>query len=219
MKKMIVTILGIMLMHTLNASNLGTYGNTFKITEQDFIAYITQKMHLFIKKEGGKSAFIHRIQAKVQKEALNPKDPRSFKTVDHSNNYFHDPSIILKHDVTTPDGHILGHKGQRINPFHYISHYSKVLIFIDGSDHRQVEWVKNAIRLLQAKNRPYYIVLVNGNLQKGINALGSVKFDYYGTLSYKMGVKTVPSIVFQRGDKLWVQQIPCRENLCQGGVI
>lgn len=218
MRKQLLSLALIGLCATGYAKDLGTYGNTFKISEEDFLTYIMAKMAHFQSSQGGEKAFEAKVKAKVRKESMNPVQPIHYGITSSGNVYRVDPSITLKKDIVTPDGHVLGHKGEVINPFKRMPmRYQKDLIFIDGTDARQVAWAKIAVSALKEHHKPYYMILVKGNLKKAYDKLGTIKFDYFGMLSKKTGIKTVPSIVMQQGDQWQVQQIACKINYCTGG--
>lgn len=203
----------------VTAKDLGVYGKTYPITEQDFLLYLMAKIADL--KASGKWADIERqMQETTQKEALNPTQPYHYPTISKGGVYMVDPTLTIEHDIRLPDGRLLAHKGHKVNPFDYLPHhYDKVIIFINGTDMRQVEWASQAITTMQHSGHPYYLILTQGNLKTAYDKLGRIYFDYHGFLSTKLGIKTVPSIVSQVKNKWQVQQVSCSSQYCQGGKV
>lgn len=217
MRKLVVFLILIMSIQSAMAKNLGNYGAVFPIKETDFLTYIMQKINQFMQSQGGKEKYETLIRKRIEKEALNPTQPYDYLTTSKYQVYSYDPSITLKEDIVTLDGKVLGKKGERINPFKRMPFYNTDLIFIDASDLRQVNWAKGAINVLNKHHKSYHLVIVKGNLKNTYDALGQIGFDYNGTLSKKVGLKTVPSIVSEYQFQWQIQQIPCNVNQCSGG--
>ena len=77
------------------------------------------------------------LQHHVQQEAIQYRDrPTSVIGIARATvtkSWTFDPSIVLDHDITTPEGKLIAKSGTRVNPLIYIS-LSKSLIFYNGDD-------------------------------------------------------------------------------------
>lgn len=217
MRKALVLIMLILFASNAMSKDLGTFGEVFPIKEEDFLTYILKRIAEFEKRQGGIDAFKQKIRARIQNEALNPSEPFQYPITNKASIYYTDASITLKKDIVTLDGKVLGRKGQVINPFKHMGFYKKDLLFIDGSDQRQITWAKHAIDVLNQHHKAYTLILIKGNLQKVYDRLGVIKFDYFGHLSQKLGLKTTPSIVSEANYQWQVQAIACDINACHGG--
>jgi conjugal transfer pilus assembly protein TraW len=115
-----------------------------------------------------------------------------------------DPSIVLDHDVATPDGKLIAAAGTRVNPLAYIS-LSKTLIFYNGDDETQVTWAVAQDKKLKGRDK---LVLINGSvLAQERQFKKPIYFDQGGKLISRFGIKHVPALVSQAGLALHVSEV------------
>jgi conjugal transfer pilus assembly protein TraW len=185
------------------AKNVGTIGQIYSIKEVDFLEFI-QSRALSMQQNG----LLNRLQNDMQKNAEEYRNrPTPVKNVAHSTetkSWILDPSIILDHDVLTPEGKLIAAQGTRVNPLAYIA-LSKALIFYDADDKKEMQWVLEMDKKLNGKDK---VILVNGSLLIEEKRLGKqVYFDQSGHLAERFNIKHVPAIVIQEGQHLRVSEI------------
>ena len=186
----------------LEAKNLGTFGQTFEILEEDLLDHIMN--HLKLLSKTGRIAAIQQQTHERMKEMLQrPKAIAGISKTQRYREYTFDPSITVTRDLSDQNGRVFVKQGETVNPLEQIE--MKPLLFIDGDDHDQVQW---AISKIQNTNIPKHnlgkIVLIKGSPLQLKEYIGrDVYFDQQGVLTTKLGIAHVPAIVFQKqGDKV-----------------
>lgn len=187
----------------LFATNVGTIGQVYPIQEMDFLDFI-QSRALSMQQNG----MLNKLQQDMKAHAESYRDrPTPVAEMSHTaeqKSWAYDPSIVLDHDVVTPEGKLIGLQGTRINPLVYAS-LSKTLIFYDADDKKQMEWVLNMDKKLKGKDK---IILVKGSILAEESRLKKeIYFDQGGHLTTKFGITHVPSIVYQVGLGLRVSEV------------
>ena len=78
-----------------------------------------------------------------------------------------------------------------VNPFDTVP-FARTLIFIDGDDEKQIEWIKS----FKPETQMVKIILLNGNLREVTEKLDTDSyFDQNGALVKRFGIKAVPSVI------------------------
>ena len=78
-----------------------------------------------------------------------------------------------------------------VNPFDTVP-FARTLIFIDGDDEKQIEWIKS----FKPETQMVIIILLNGNLREVTEKLDTdLYFDQNGALVKRFGIKAVPSVI------------------------
>lgn len=179
-------------------------GQTFPIEEMDFRVFI--KIKLTQLKDSGKLETIKKEAIKrVANSTIRPK-PLNLGVTAKSFKYFVSAEQTVSKDIYLPDGRLLVKEGTKINPFHRVSlQYS--LIFINGDDPRQIDWVQKHIKSPQKSK----IVLTGGNIKDMNELFGRVYFDQEARITKKLSIQNVPSIASQSGDKWLIRVIGVKE--------
>lgn len=86
-----------------------TFGNIYPIIEPDVIQVIKDRTTTYNWKQGAADAQSHYFQ---KMPSIAPALPESLRGL----NYTKDPSIIVSHDISLPDGRVVAHAGQVLNP-------------------------------------------------------------------------------------------------------
>jgi conjugal transfer pilus assembly protein TraW len=205
MKKLVLLIVIKLLVGPLGYSNLwaremdfGNLGKTYHIQEEDLLEVILKNVKIkmpLIQQEIEKSK--KEFKRKVYfPEGIKLPLATTNKTI------FLNPQHTLSEDIKNEKGEILFAKGTTINPFK-IRPLTKKLCFIDGDDDKQVKWLlKNC-----NENPLNKFILISGS---PIELMKKYKmrffFDSLGSISKKINIKAVPSLVGQHGDHLYVQE-------------
>ncbi len=203
LKLSFISIFIIFIGNNVYANDLGTMGETYSIVEIDFLKFIQERVGS-MQKNGQWQA----VQNRVQQDAISFRDrPKRVEGLTRANETKikrFDPSIVLDHSVTTPEGKLIAPSGTHVNPLVYIS-LSKALIFFDGDDPEQVKWAINQNNELKGRTK---LILVNGSvleLEKKFKK--SIYFDQSGALTTRFNITHVPAIVTQDGMYLKIKEI------------
>lgn len=185
-------------------------GNIYPIQEVSLIDTIINKLtnmeksgELAKKQEEMKEIAIDRIE--------NPRGvdlPRAFEDKTH---YF-DPSITVTKDIYLPDGRLLHAAGTKVNPL-TIKTFTKRIIFIDATDEDQLFWAKQKYQQSGWRDKvilvkgSYMDVMKKWNKRVYFDQIAGMDGGHRETLVDKFGIKALPSIVYQQGDKLRIDEV------------
>ena len=159
------------------AKDLGTIGDIWEIQEQNLLSLIDERL-----KEQFEGKSEEEIQAEVKKRL-------PVATVDSERSF--DPSYTVERDLADHKGQVFARKGQVVNPFDTVP-FARTLIFIDGDDEKQIEWIKS----FKPETQMVKIILLNGNLREVTEKLDTdLYFDQNGALVKRFGIKAVPSVI------------------------
>ena len=169
--------------------NLGKVGDVWDIQEQSLLSLIDERL-----KEQFEGKSETEIQAEVQKRvtenALRPP-PVILPVAKVDSERSFDPSYTVERDLADHKGQVFAHKGQVVNPFDIVP-FARTLIFIDGDDPKQIEWIK----AFMPETKIVKIILLNGNLKEVTEKLDSdLYFDQNGALVDRFGIKAVPTVI------------------------
>ena len=179
------------------AKDLGTWGDTWPVAEQSFLALIQTRLATMMN-DGTLSALQHQFAQRVEAHALRPVPVAGLKADSREHVSWYDPTFIAEQDIADTQNHIFVHQGDRINPLDTVS-LNLTLYFIDSDDKRQIAWMK-----AQKPPTPNYkIILVNGNVREASDSLASrVYFDQQGVISRRLQLTYIPARVVQDGRRL-----------------
>ncbi|MEO0452317.1 MAG: type-F conjugative transfer system protein TraW, partial [Pseudomonadota bacterium] len=139
------------------AEHLGTYGETFEISEEDLLSQI--KRRLTEMRGNGEldrleREFADRAKAKIKRPVpvlgiSHTLEPRSWS---------YDPSWTSPEDIRDTEGRLVIAAGQTVNPLDAVRMRTPLLL-IDGDQAPQVDW---AVRQSELSPWGVKIILVNG---------------------------------------------------------
>ena len=175
---------------------LGTFGNTYPIAEKDAIEEM--------KKKAAQTDWSKHLDKEKQAKAIKnfrPQGLRSLPRVTDPETFQVDMTYSLEFDITDQRGVIIYPKGFTFNPLDYMD-YPRTLVFIDGSDKDQVQWLKSSEYVGTAM-----ILVTDGvfwDVRKELN-----RHVYYATnqIIDRLGVKAVPSIAYQSGKYMEIKEV------------
>lgn len=185
------------------ANDVGVMGETYAIIEMDFLDFIRSRIATMQQNGQWQS-----LQNRVQQDAVHyrdrPKPVTTLTRATETKTWKFDPSIVLDHDITTPEGRLIAPAGTRVNPLMTLS-LSKALIFYNGDDDDQIKWALEQDKKLKGHDK---LILVNGSvLDQERQFKKSVYFDQAGTLTIRFGIKHVPALIVQEGQRLKIMEI------------
>ncbi|SDJ06652.1 type-F conjugative transfer system protein TraW [Pseudomonas abietaniphila] len=187
---------------TVHAEELGKYGNTWDIQEQDAIEMIQDRLSAMDKK-GDLNKFWNEYRDRQLAGMENPKPVPGIEPVVEPQIRMYDPTYTYPDTVKDHLGNILVPAGTRINPLDYIT-LSKAIIFIDARDPKQLAYAKQ-----RTEEHPRdKVVLVAGSFLKLDREWGRpVYYDQMGILTKKFGIERVPSVITQKGKQLQIEEL------------
>jgi conjugal transfer pilus assembly protein TraW len=195
-----------------NSKDFGSFGNSFKIIEQDILKVIKEKLE-HLDSTGKLNEYNKIILDRNNKNLERPK-PISLDYAKYYRVFFYDPSFMVREDIIDNNGNLIAKSGTKINPLEKVS-LSKPLLFVDGDDAGHLDY----IRSLKEIYTEITIILTKGNpstLSKELNE--EVYFDQGGFITTKLKIQKIPSLVTQEdSNRLRIEEIKIEEKACEGG--
>ena len=175
-----------------HAKNIGHYGQVFPVIEEDIRQLIMKRLHA-MQDNGELLRHQQAIDQRVAEHIIRP-EPLHLTTTKTPKTFRINPTVLVSHDVWTPDGLLVAKKGMSINPFNHIK-FTKTLFFFNADDANQVAWVK--------KHYGDYghvkFILTGGDIREAAEHFGRIYFDLNGVITSRLHIKHVPSVVNQDG--------------------
>ncbi|WP_042280638.1 type-F conjugative transfer system protein TraW [Candidatus Protochlamydia sp. R18] len=199
----ILTVL--LIFSSLEAKNLGIYGATASIEEEDLLTFMQKNMQLIT--EADQEKWMQNLQSHLLAQMKKPFVIKGIgKTQTYTVSYF-DPSITVDRDILNHSQQVVVKKGTRINPLSLVM-LDQDLLFIDATDAEQLAWA-------QALYPSGKWILVKGQpMQLEEELRRPIYFDQGGVLLKRFGIQSVPARVSQEGLRLKIELIPIGENAC-----
>lgn len=193
-----VFCLGLVSLISCHAKDLGVHGALFKISENNLLHIIEQRLQKL--KNSGQLAEAHqKITKRVQERVLTPQPVVNVAHTTTPRQYLWDPTLVVEEEIKDHQGQIIVKKGTKINPLDHVS-WGQPLLLIDGDAEDQVEFAQSikAQKLVLVKGKP---LALEQHLQR------PVYFDQGGFIVQKFGIKQVPCRISQQGRQLLVEEI------------
>lgn len=185
------------------SEDLGVIGPMYEIAERDLIAVIQEKLRA-MEDNGELQKVEESYRAKVIEGVARPRPVDGIKAVQSARTYYIDPTFTLERDVVDEQGRVMFRKGTQVNPLDYAG-LNQVLVFFDGDDDKQREFVAG---YLKEEKLPVKPVLIAG---APLELMGEWKrevfFDQGGVLSRHFHITASPATVRQEGKRLRVDEI------------
>ncbi|ENO8811617.1 type-F conjugative transfer system protein TraW [Photobacterium damselae] len=201
-----------------HAKNLGTIAQTFPIAEIDMLDWIMARLRHF-EATGKLEKMQDEFTERVKQSVIRPTPVAGLTTTNTPKTYYIDPTLTLAEDIKDANGKVLFHKGLKINPFDSSTwpnskglphlYLSKILVFLDGDDMRQLRFAKDLQQQEQAKAHPlkFKWILVKGEPAKVQHYLKEkVYFDQLGNITKRFDIKHIPTTAKQAGTRWEVKE-------------
>lgn len=199
LKVLVLTVLG---GGMIQAKDLGSYGTTFDILEENLLARIQEKLSI-LEKSGEMKSHQLALTKRVNERVLRPLPVEGLSLVTQNSVKEYDPTFILDQDIKDHEGNLIGEKGTRYNPLDYMS-FGVPLLFIDGDDDQQVNW---------SLSQEGKIVLVNGSpILLENQHQKPFYFDQKGAIAKRLDIDQIPAKVSQDGKKLRIEFVNLSEK-------
>lgn len=186
------------------AKDLGQIGHGYPIAETDFIemaqTLIQNKMN-----RGewrlGEAGDLRAIKNSADRPAAVP----DLKPTQKPRQWLFDPSFVAPQNVTDAQGKLLFTAGSRVNPLTQW-HWTKTLIFFDGDDPNQVEWLEKYNQKIKAQS---LLILVQGSIHQTSLHFPHQKiyFDQGGKLVRRLGITQIPATVSSTSTALQITEV------------
>ena len=199
--KTILLALCLVFVPWVHATDLGVLGNTFVISEMDFLEYLQNKIKTMQKRgEWNKvqNQFKNRVKAQI-----NRPIPLHLPRAIEDKTWAFNPSITVPYDVTNAEGLVIIPKGTVVNPLERVG-LSSALLFFNGDDEEQLAWAVQE----QKKYKKVKLILTSGSIQETVNQLKqAIYFDLNGFLCGKFKITHLPARVMQAGNRLQINEV------------
>ena len=187
----------------VHATDLGTLGPTYGIAEPHLLNFIEQRL-----RDKERSGELQRLMQEAQTRGIEsvqrPAPVPGLRPTETARTFYVDPSFTLDRNVVDAQGRLLFAAGTRKNPLDVVS-LSKHLLFFDARDPRQVARARELLTRYGGKLKP---ILTGGSYLDLMKAWRvAVYFDQQGTLTRHFGIRQVPAIVSQEGQRLRIDEM------------
>ena len=184
------------------ARDFGVIGQTYVITEEDFLKYIEQKIQA-LQANGQWQKLEEQFKKQVVAHLERPAAIQSLPRAQENKTYEYDPSITAPYDVLDTQGNLIVKKGTVINPLERIS-LSSTLLFFNADDNEQCAWALQ----LASKQKNVKLILTSGSLKSATDYFKqAVYFDLNGFLVNKFQIKALPAQIQQKGHRLQIREV------------
>jgi len=186
----------------VQAKNLGVFGHTFEIHEEDFLEVLQARIRT-LASQGKLQEYQEEVIKRTKKSMAQPKPVKGLQLTTLERTFYYNPNLTVPYDIKDHTGRCIHKAGTKVNPL-AIKPFRKTLVFIDGDNERQVKF---ALKLHKG-NRLLKIILVKGAPFDLMNSYKTpLYFDQEGVLIQKLGIKQVPAIVSQEGILLKIEEV------------
>lgn len=185
------------------SEDLGVIGPMYEIAERDLIAVIQEKLRA-MQDKGELQKIEEHYRQKVVAGIERPKPVSGILPAQAARTYFIDPTFTHDRDVMDEQGRVMFKKGIQINPLDYAG-LNQVLVFFDGDDEKQREFVAGYLKEEKLPVKP--ILIAGAPLELMREWKREVFFDQGGVLSRHFRITVSPVTVRQEGKRLRVDEI------------
>jgi conjugal transfer pilus assembly protein TraW len=191
-----------LLINICKARDLGVHGTVFKITENNLLHVIEQRLQK-LKNTGQIEDAQQKIAKRIQAQMQSPQPNETIRHTSQPRQFLWDPTLIVEENIKDHQGNIIIHKGTRVNPLDHVS-WGKPILLIDGEAKDQIEYANGFKdqKLILIKGKP---IEFEQQLQRPIY------FDQGGLIIKKFGIKQVPCRISQQGKHLLVEEIELKQ--------
>ena len=203
MKKILSALLFLLISKMAFAKDYGIIGTTYQITEKSLLEEIQEKLQQ-AKKDGRLNKFQEQVKNNIYQQINDPQAIHKLKNGTKNRQWLYDPSVSLPYDLKDQSGKIFYQANSKVNPLEKIN-LTKSLIFINGSDSKQVKW---ALDLYHQRKGRVKIILTEGKI---IDLMKTKKirfyFDQNQILIKKFQIQALPALVEQQEKMLKIMEV------------
>ena len=189
--------------HYAYARDLGVIGPIYAIAEPSLIEVIQAKLRE-MQASGALAGLQQSSQARIRREVEQPTPVAGITKTTRARTFHFDPSIEVPYPITDAEGRVIVAPGTRVNPLDTVS-LSRPLLFIDARDTAQLD---RAQRLLGERKGQMKLILTGGSYLDLMRRWKlSVFYDQQGHLTTQLGIRHVPALVTQDGNRLRIDEL------------
>lgn len=201
-----IMAIGVMAFHAAKiyaSENSVVLGTTWNIAEDDMLTFIESRIRN-MQENGEMDALQKQFQKRVREKVERPDPVSGIHRTAKPRTHWYDPSVVVTSDLTDDRGHVFARAGERFNPLH-IHQPNTWLVFLDGEDQRQVDWLDQFMKRHPDTVKP---VLISGSISNMSRHFHQpVYFDQSGTLTTRLDIHQVPAIVQGEQDRLRIDEV------------
>ena len=187
----------------VRGDELGVVGPTWEIAEPDLLEVIESRLKR-MQQTGELARKQREHRDRVVSAVEKPRPVAGLQTTVTPRHFFVDPTWVLDRDIRTADGALLFARGQRVNPLDHVALRERLVLF-DGRDRRQVALARQMLPRSAGGGKP---ILVAGEPLRLMRSWKRrVFYDQGGALTRRLGIRQVPAVVSQDGQRLRVDEI------------
>jgi len=201
--RMVIAATILLASHCAHARDLGVIGPVYAIAEPSLIEVIQAKLRE-MQANGGLARLQRESQVRIRREVEQPTPVAGITKTIRARTFHFDPSIEVPHPILDADGRVIVAPGTRINPLDTVS-LSRALLFIDARDTAQLD---RAQRLLGERKGQVKLILTGGSYLDLMRRWKlPVFYDQQGHLTTQLGIRHVPALVTQDGNRLRIDEL------------
>ena len=181
----------------VSAKDLGVRGDVWPVAEQSLLSLIETRLKT-MEQTGELAQRQADFKNRVTENTLRPAPVEGPETDTEPHTVWYDPTFTVRQDLADDKGRVFARKGQQVNPLESIA-FAQTLYFLDADDPRQVAWM-NAQKPATVR---YKVILTRGNIREATQTLNTrIYFDQGGALTSQLGIRYIPAVVTQEGNRL-----------------
>ena len=185
------------------ARDLGVIGPVYAIAEPSLIEVIQAKLRE-MQANGALARLQQDSQSRIRREVEQPAPVAGITKTTRARTFHFDPSIEVPYPILDAEGRVIVAPGTRVNPLDTVS-LSRALLFIDARDASQLD---RAQRLLEERKGQMKLILTGGSYLELMRRWKlRVFYDQKGHLTSQLGIRHVPALVTQDGNRLRIDEL------------
>ena len=184
------------------AKDLGKYGATYPIIEEDAISQLKKAIARYDWEK-------FKIKQKEKIKNFKPKDLVDLPVAKEDKVFKVDMTGAIKEDIIGRDGEVIYPKGYKYNPMEYVF-MRRIIVFINGKDEKQIEWYKKSPYPADMRTM---LLITDGSYLDVRKKLNTMTVYYANKeIIERMGIKALPSVAVQKGTELEVQEYALKKE-------
>jgi conjugal transfer pilus assembly protein TraW len=198
----ITIIVAISMSAEIWAKDLGKYGATYPVIEEDAIAQLKKAIagYDWVK-------FTNKQKEKIRN--FKPKDLMDLPVAKENKVFNVDMTGTIKEDIIGRDGEVIYPKGYKYNPMEYVF-MRRIIVFINGRDEKQIEWYKQSPYPADMRTM---LLITDGSYLDVRKKLKTLTVYYANKeIIERMGIKALPSVAVQKGTQLEVREYALKKE-------
>ena len=198
----ITIIVAISMSAEIWAKDLGKYGATYPVIEEDAIAQLKKAI-------SGYDWVKFKNKQKEKIINFKPKDLMDLPVAKENKVFNVDMTGTIKEDIIGRDGEVIYPKGYKYNPMEYVF-MRRIIVFINGRDEKQIEWYKQSPYPVDMRTM---LLITDGSYLDVRKKLKTLTVYYANReIIERMGIKALPSVAVQKGTQLEVREYALKKE-------